>query len=213
VISTYPTWKIDFFLQGKSARKAPHITHLHRYKVDIFCAIIDMQLQELNGRFDDVNSELLLCVACLNPKDSFRAFDKKKLIKFASFYHKEFSNVDLLALSNQLENFIGDVLVIDKFSNLNGISELARVMVQTNKHRTHPQNFLLLKLALILSIATTSVERVFSAMNFIKDNLRNKMYDQWMNGCLIIYVEKEIFERVSDSAILRRFQKMRTQKM
>jgi hypothetical protein len=95
-----PNMEDRFILQGKSARKAPHITHLYRYKVDIFCVIIDTQLQELNGRFDEINSELLLCVACLNPKDSFRAFDKEKLVKFVSFYPKEFSNVGLLALPN-----------------------------------------------------------------------------------------------------------------
>jgi hypothetical protein len=81
-----PNMKDIFVLQGKFACKAPHITHLHRYKVDIFCVIIDTQLQELNGRFDEINSEFLLCVACLNPKDSFRAFNKEKLVKFASFY-------------------------------------------------------------------------------------------------------------------------------
>ena len=80
-------------------------------------------------------------VACLNPKDSFRAFDKEKLVKFASFYSQEFSNVGLLALPNQLENFISDVCANDKFSNLNGISELARIMVQTNRHIAHPHNF------------------------------------------------------------------------
>jgi glycine cleavage system regulatory protein len=95
-----PNMEDRFVLQGKSARKAPHITHLHRYKVDIFCAIIDTQLQELNGRFDEINSELFLCVTCLNPKDSFRAFDKEKLVNFASFYPKEFFNVGLLALPN-----------------------------------------------------------------------------------------------------------------
>jgi hAT family C-terminal dimerisation region len=143
---------------------------------------------EVNGRFYEINSELLLCVACLNPKDSFWAFDKEKLV---SFYPKEFSNIGLLALPNQLENFICVVRATNKFSNLNGISELARVMVQTNKHRAHPQVFLLLKLTLILPVATVSVEGVFSAMNFIKDNFRNKMCDQWMNDYLITYVEKE----------------------
>jgi hAT family C-terminal dimerisation region len=108
-----------------------------------------------------------------------------------SFYPKEFSNIGLLALPNQLENFICVVRATNKFSNLNGISELARVMVQTNKHRAHPQVFLLLKLTLILPVATVSVEGVFSAMNFIKDNFRNKMCDQWMNDYLITYVEKE----------------------
>ncbi|XP_078158927.1 uncharacterized protein LOC144554485 [Carex rostrata] len=200
-----PNMDNRFVLQGKSARKAPHITHLHRYRVDIFCAIIDTQLQELNNRFDEINSELLLCMACLNTRDSFRAFDREKLVKLASFYPAEFFDVGLVAFSNKLENFIVDVRTMDKFSNLNGLSELASVMVKTNKHITHRQVFLLIKLALILPVATASVERVFSAMKIIKDNLRNKMCDQWMNDCLIACVEKELFEGVSDSAILRRF--------
>jgi hypothetical protein len=75
-------------------------------------------------------------VACLNSRDSFRAFDKEKLIKFISFYHKDFFDVGLHTLSNQLVNII-DVRASDKFSNLNGINELARVIVQTNNHRTH----------------------------------------------------------------------------
>jgi hypothetical protein len=89
-----------FILQEKSACKAPHITHFHQYKVDIFCAIIDTQLQELNGRFDEINSKFLFCVACLNSKYSFQSFGKEKLVKFTSFYPKEFSNVGFLALSN-----------------------------------------------------------------------------------------------------------------
>ncbi|XP_078166184.1 uncharacterized protein LOC144560818 [Carex rostrata] len=133
-----PNMENRFVLQGKSARKAPHITHLHHYRVDIFCAIIDTQLQELNNRFDEINSELLLCMACLNSRDSFRAFDREKLVKLASFYPAEFSDVGLVALSNQLENFIVDVRTMDRFSNLNRLSELASVMVKTNKHITHP---------------------------------------------------------------------------
>ena len=43
--------------------------------------IIDMQLQELNSRFE--NSGLLLCVACLNSNDIFSTFNKEKLILVA----------------------------------------------------------------------------------------------------------------------------------
>lgn len=78
--------RIDFFLQGKSAYKAPRITHLHQYR-DIFFDTIYTQLQELNSIFDEINSELL-CVACLDPRNSFRAFNKEKLVKLTSFYPK-----------------------------------------------------------------------------------------------------------------------------
>ena len=45
-----------------------------------------MQLQELNSCFIKVNTELIICVVCLNPNDSFVAFDKQKLIHLAQFY-------------------------------------------------------------------------------------------------------------------------------
>lgn len=59
------------------------MTNRYYYQVDLFYTMIDMQLQELNCRFDKVNIELLFCPACLNPNDSFAAFDKQKLIRFA----------------------------------------------------------------------------------------------------------------------------------
>jgi hypothetical protein len=83
---------------GKSSRKAPNISHLHRYYVEIFCTVLDMQLQELNNQFDEANSELLLCITCLNPRNSFEAFDKERLVRLATFYPQDFSKTDLLAL-------------------------------------------------------------------------------------------------------------------
>lgn len=54
------------------------MTNLHHYRVEFFFVVIDIQLQELNERFNEVNTELLLCLASLCPGDSFVAFDKKK---------------------------------------------------------------------------------------------------------------------------------------
>ena len=49
-----------------------------------------MQLQELNNRFFEANTDLLLCMACLNPSNSFVAFDNQKLIRLAKFYPSDF---------------------------------------------------------------------------------------------------------------------------
>ncbi|TXG53116.1 hypothetical protein EZV62_022285 [Acer yangbiense] len=103
--------------------------------------MIDMQLQELNSHFPETNTELLLCVACLSPRDQFYAFDKHKLIQLAQFYPRDYSPIKLLALEDQLENYIAD----------------------------------------ICSIATATVERVFSAINIVKTDLRNRMGDEWLN--------------------------------
>jgi len=47
--------------------------------------------------------------------------------------------------------------------------------------------------------------RAFSVMKFIKNLLRNKMSDELMNDCLMIYIEKDIFD---NETIIQRFQNM-----
>ena len=59
-----------------------------------------MQLQELNNRFSKVNTDLLLCMACLNPSNSFVVFDKEKLIRLAKFYPSDFLETDILAFDS-----------------------------------------------------------------------------------------------------------------
>ena len=52
------------------------------------------------------------------------------------------------------------------------------------------------------ALPISSVERVFSAMNIIKSDLRNKIGDDWLNDLMICYVEKEIFAKVDDKKIM-----------
>ena len=51
----------------------------------------------------------------------------------------------------------------------------------------------LLKLVLILPVATASVERVFSTMNYVKNKQRNKIGDKYLNNCLVIFIERDFF--------------------
>ncbi|KAH9689344.1 TTF-type domain-containing protein [Citrus sinensis] len=160
------------------------ITNLHRYRVELFYVVLDMQLQELNNRFNESNTELLICLACLCPNDLFAAFDKEKLPRLAEFYPKDFSAIDLIALEMQLDVYITDLQSSAEFSELKGIGELARTMVKIKKDKVYPLVYQLVTLALILPVATATVERVFSAMNFVKNRLRNRMGDQWLNDNL-----------------------------
>ena len=64
-------------------------------------------------------------------------------------------------------------------------------------------------LALILPVATATVKRAFSAMNIIKNRLCNQIGDQWMNDCLVIYIEKDIFKTIECEEIMQRFQNMK----
>ena len=74
----------------------------------------------------------------------------------------------------------------------------------------HPLVYRLITLALILHVATANVDRVFSAMNIVKNRLRNRIGEEWMSDSLVVYIEKEFSDRVTNEDIMQRFQKMKT---
>ncbi|PON53209.1 hypothetical protein TorRG33x02_305960, partial [Trema orientale] len=201
-----------FMRRGRSRRKTQEMTNLHHFRVDLFYAVIDMQLQELNDRFSEINTELLLCVACLCPNDSFNAFDKKKIIRFAEYYPEDFSTFEQMALDDQLETYIIDMRYSKEFIGLKGLSDLAQKLVVTKKDKVYLLVYMLVTLALLLPVATATVERVFSAMNIVKNRLRNRIGDQWMNDSLVTYIEKAVFDSIDNEIILQHFQNMKTRK-
>ncbi|AES65839.1 general transcription factor-like zinc finger protein, putative [Medicago truncatula] len=122
----------------KSKRNSEKVFNLHYFQVQFFYQVIDRQLEELNNRFSEVNTELLLCVACLSPRDSFSALN---------------------------------VCSEDAFFELEGIGDLSIKMVEKRKHIVYPLVYLLLKLSLILHVATA--ERAFSSIKIIMSELQN----------------------------------------
>ena len=175
--------------------------------------MLDLIAQEMDSRFTESNTELLMCVACLDPRNSFGSFDLYKLLRLAELYPEDFSLSDQMELEQQLKNYIHDVRNNEHFSNLNDIGALARKMVEVGYHNIFHLVYLLLELALVLPVATATVERAFSAMNIIKNDLRNKMGDDFLTDCLVCYVEKEFFKKVDNEAILQQFQQMQTRRI
>ena len=204
-----PNMEEAFILPGRSRRYAPIKTNRHHYRVELFIYVIDEQITELEDRFNEVNTELLICMACLSPKDSFVAFDKPKLLRLAQFYPQDFSDEDRLALEDQLEIYIHYVCSSSDFSQLEGIGDLAKKMVETRMHQVFNYVYLLITLSLVLPVATASVERAFSVMNIVKGPLRNKMGDQWLSDSLLVYIERDIFACIENEAIMLRFQNMK----
>ncbi|KAH9754492.1 TTF-type domain-containing protein [Citrus sinensis] len=152
----------------------------------------DVFLPWLNNRFNGVNMELLLCFACLYPNDAFAAFDKDKLVCLAQFYPNDFSPIELMALKTQLQTYIMDMRSSTEFVGLKGIGDLAKRMVETKKDKVYPLVYLV-TLALVLPVSTATVERTFSAMKFVNNELRNWIGDEWINDNLIVYVKKKMY--------------------
>ncbi|KAM3248907.1 hypothetical protein P3L10_010676 [Capsicum annuum] len=74
------------YASGKSKRKISSITYSHHLRIEIFNAVIDLQLGELNSRFDEVNTDLLLGMDSLSPDNSFVNYDKNRIIKLSTYY-------------------------------------------------------------------------------------------------------------------------------
>lgn len=187
----------------RSSRKM--VTCLHHYKVQIFNEVLDRNIVEMNQRFSETSTRLLKCTACLDPRDSFSSFDNEKLVELATMYSVDFSSHDCCLLVDELNIYIDVMKRSPEFLACDSLSGLALKLVQTRQHLIFPLVYHLITLALTLPVATASVERVFSAMNIIKSDLRNKIGDDWLNDLMICYVEKEIFAKIDDKKIMLRF--------
>ncbi|KRH65473.1 hypothetical protein GLYMA_03G038400v4, partial [Glycine max] len=154
------------------------VSNLHHYKHDCLFSVLDLQLHELNARFDEENTERLQCVSCLSPSSSFEDFDVKKLLRMVELYPNDFVDVPEVVVRHQLQNYVKNVRCDPKFAKLNGLSDLCAKLVETKKCNTFDIVYRLLKLALVLPVATASVERVFLTIKFVKSQLCNKMGDQ-----------------------------------
>ncbi|XP_016540969.1 uncharacterized protein LOC107841622 [Capsicum annuum] len=125
-----PNFEEPYVSSLRPRRKLASYTVLHHYRVEVFCNIIDWQLQERNDRFDEVTTDLLHGIACLNPINSFSSFDIKKIMRMAELYPDDFDESNMGTLENQLTSYIIDVRDVDeRFSDLNGLCDLSKRLV------------------------------------------------------------------------------------
>ena len=63
----------------------------------------------------------------------------------------------------------------EEFSSFRRIGQLVEKMVEMKKNVSYPLVYSLVTLALILLVAIVTVKRAFSAINIIKNRLRNQI--------------------------------------
>ncbi|XP_074283688.1 uncharacterized protein LOC141608224 [Silene latifolia] len=143
-----------YVIPGRHRRGRREVDNLKHFRAEVFMSVIDQILSEFNDRFNEKSKELLVCMSCFNPQNRFASFDTKKLRQLAEFYPSEFSRKDLLYFEYQLDTFKYDVQTDDRFWNLKTLNELSMKLVETMKHLTHSKVYMLLKLVLVLPVAT-----------------------------------------------------------
>ncbi|XP_062186668.1 uncharacterized protein LOC133890251 [Phragmites australis] len=207
-----PAMEGNYVPYGRSTRFAPNQTNDDHFRREVYIGVIDQINQELDNRFDEVNMELLSCMSALNPANSFASFDVDKVRRLAEFYPNDISSTDLIRLEMQLDNYIDDMKRDDSFKGIDNLVQLSIKLVETKKHKVYDLVYLLLKLVLLLPVATASVERVFSAMSLVKSKLRNRMGDSLLDDCLVTFIERDIFFKVNEDDIIETFMTIRRRK-
>ena len=82
-------------------------------------------------------------------------------------------------------------------------------MVETGTHSSFPSVYRVVKLALLLPVATTTVERCFSKLKLVKTDLRNRIGPEFLNNAMVCAVEKDFLSEVKDDDVMDRFQAMK----
>ncbi|XP_002439156.2 zinc finger MYM-type protein 1 [Sorghum bicolor] len=196
------------YIDRHKPRKKTNRTNYQHYRWDCLNSVLDLLLIEFNDRFGETNSNLLTYMATFSPKDSFADFKLESLIELAKLYPDDFNSDELKDLAHDLPIYMDNIKVDERFSGLSTITELAKLIVDTKKHLAFPLVYRLLKLVLVLPIATASVERCFSAMKTVKTLSRNRIGNKFMNDCIICFVEPAFLATIPDKVIIDRFQKM-----
>ncbi|GJW15624.1 zinc finger MYM-type protein 1-like protein [Tanacetum coccineum] len=148
----------EVYVNPSGGRRRVNITNRYFFEVECFNTVVDMQIQEFSDRFSEASTELLTNVACLNPLNSFAQFDISKLVRLSELYPNDFDSVQRMELECQLNLYYANVTKDNSFCDLNSIAHLATMMVKKRKHISYPLVYRLLKLALILPVATAKKE-------------------------------------------------------
>ncbi|XP_035837174.1 zinc finger MYM-type protein 1-like [Helianthus annuus] len=129
----------DEYVNPRWPRRKTNITNRHYYEYDCFNAVLDLQIQEFGNRFNEVTSELLVCMSCLSPCDNFSAFDIPNILKLAEKYPYDFNEEEKRRLPVQLENYFNFVKKDKQFANLDGLSSLLTIRLSepTQSEPTH----------------------------------------------------------------------------
>jgi hypothetical protein len=197
---------------GNPRNRKNVVTNRHHFEVEIFNTVLDMQIQELGNRFNEVSTTLVGNMSGLNPCNGFSKFDISKIVAFSEMYPVDFTMNERACIMGELKVFYHSVKEDERFAKLDGMGHLARLMVETGKDLSFPLFYRILKLALVLPVATATVERCFSKMKLIKTDLRNRMGDEYLNNAMVCAVEGETFDEVTNEDVMARFKAMKNRR-
>ncbi|KAG8498156.1 hypothetical protein CXB51_007009 [Gossypium anomalum] len=185
VIAFCETWELDVpdtnarYIASRSRSKKEDIMVEHHHRVDIYFAIIDTQLLELNSRFNET--------VALDPKEFFKFFGIEKIFALVNkFYSTDFSQQKKEHLSYELKHYELHACPYPELRKILTLFNLCKNLVESRKSVSYPLVDKLIHLILTLSVSIASIEHVFSAMKIVKTKLCTKMEDDFLKNSLVV---------------------------
>lgn len=99
------------------------------------------------------------------------------------------------------------------FKNMSTISELCHGLIETRKSKNYTMVVKLIQLVLTLPVSTATTERAFSAMKLLKTDLRNKMEDEFLGDCMVIYIERQFAKNIDVNLVIDEFDDMKDRRV
>ncbi|KAL0002161.1 hypothetical protein SO802_015942 [Lithocarpus litseifolius] len=145
--------------RGRACNQQDNITIEHHYRVNIFYAAIDSQLQELNHRFNEDAMELLRLSSSLKPQEALKSFKSSDLcLLVKNLYLQDFTYYDKQVLEKELYHFEHNVVQDPEFKKLKSLFELCQWLVKTGNSEHYKLVYRMVRLVVTLPVsnATTS---------------------------------------------------------
>ena len=153
---------------------------------------------------------MVILSTALEPREGYEYFRIDDICKLVNtFYPHDFADHEKLQLKMQLQHYEYNVVQHSEFRNLLTLSSLCQWLVRTRRSTTYPLVHRIIVLVLTLPVSTATTERSFSAMRIVKTRLRNKMEDDFLTNSLIMYIEREIAEKLSINSIIDDFRDLK----
>ncbi|CAN0847359.1 Zinc finger MYM-type protein 1 [Linum grandiflorum] len=178
-----------------------------------FNQVIDYQMSELESRFNETTVRLLQLGAALDPRDSFSSFNADHIYELAvEFYPQDFADHEQLLLRSQLPYYERHVVRNSDFK-VPSLAKLLEMLVTRRLEEQYTMICRLIRLLLTLPVSTATTERAFSAMKFVKNDLRTKMADGFLADSLLMFIEMDYTRQLDVESTIDEFARLKNRRV
>ncbi|CAN0829490.1 hypothetical protein LINGRAHAP2_LOCUS25583 [Linum grandiflorum] len=170
-------------------------------------------MSELESRFNETTVRLLQLGAALDPRDSFSSFNADHIYELAvEFYPQDFADHEQLLLRSQLPYYERHVVRNSDFK-VPSLAKLLEMLVTRRLEEQYTMICRLIRLLLTLPVSTATTERAFSAMKFVKNDLRTKMADGFLADSLLMFIERDYTRQLDVESTIDEFARLKNRRV